>query len=87
MGYVGRVQLLQLGLEFGEVLPVYQRFHQVMLGHVLLVDQVFDQLVAVQQALHQMQAILQAFLRFLFADVHGVLLPVERGQRLKTPAG
>jgi hydrogenase/urease accessory protein HupE len=59
-----------------------------MLGHVLFVDEAFYQLVAMQQALNlMMQVFLQAFLGFLFGDVHGVLLPVERGQRLRRPRG
>ncbi|MOA20679.1 hypothetical protein D3C78_1411350 [compost metagenome] len=76
MGDVGGVQLVQLALQLGEVLPVDEVFHEVVVLAFLTVRQVFHQLVLLQQVDHLAQAVLQAFLRlFGFYFGHSTLHP------------
>ncbi|MCY1296764.1 hypothetical protein D9M69_471660 [compost metagenome] len=76
MGNVGGVQLIELALEFDEVLAVDQVLDPLLVLAFLTVGQVFDQLVPMQQIDHLGEAILQAFLRLLgFYFGHGALHP------------
>ncbi|MNX92485.1 hypothetical protein D3C86_1246270 [compost metagenome] len=82
MGDVGGVQLIEPALQLGQVLPVHQVFHPVVMRAFLTMGQVFDQLVPMQQLNHLGEAVLQAFLRLLgFYFSHGTLHP----QRRRTP--
>ena len=56
---VDRIQLVQQLAKLAEVLPVHQRLDQFVLGHFLAVDQVLDQAVARQQALHLVEVLRQ----------------------------
>ena len=59
VGDVGRVQLLELGAQLGEMLLVHQLLHQLMARHRLPPDQALDQLVPAQQLLDLAQVLLQ----------------------------
>ncbi|MCY1409269.1 hypothetical protein D9M71_246140 [compost metagenome] len=72
VGNVGRVQLVQLALKLGKVLPVDEVFNEVAMLAFLTVGQVFHQLVAMQQIDYLGQAVLQALLRlfgFYFSHI------------------
>lgn len=80
IGHVGGVQLVELFLQGAQVLLVHQRFHQGMLGHILFVDEVFHQTVAMQQSQHLLEAALQTILRFLSIErVHARILSPAPG--------
>ncbi|MNZ78411.1 hypothetical protein D3C78_969800 [compost metagenome] len=66
VGDVGGVQVIELALQLDEVLPVDQVLDPVMMRAFLAVSQVFYNSLALQQLNHLSQAILQAFLRFLY---------------------
>ncbi|MNN57451.1 hypothetical protein D3C81_1724410 [compost metagenome] len=81
MGDVGRVQVVELALQFGQILAVHQIFHQLVVAAFLAVGQLLDQSLPVQQVDHLSQAILQAFLRlFRFSFAHDGALPVPQRQ-------
>lgn len=74
------MQLVELFLQGAQVLLVHQRFHQGMLGHILFVDEVFHQTVAMQQSQHLLEAALQTVLRFLSIErVHARILSPAPG--------
>ncbi|VVO42291.1 hypothetical protein PS708_06035 [Pseudomonas fluorescens] len=66
VGDVGRVQVVELALQLNEVLPVNQVFDQVVVRAILAMRKVFDHTLALQQLDDLSQAILQAFLCFLY---------------------
>jgi hypothetical protein len=63
------VQVIELALQLDEVLPVDQVLDPVMMRAFLAVSQVFYNSLALQQFNHLSQAILQAFLRFLYFNI------------------
>ncbi|CAI8754414.1 AraC family transcriptional regulator [Pseudomonas sp. IT-P258] len=69
VGDVGGVQVIELALQLDEVLPVDQVLDPVMMRAFLAVSQVFYNSLALQQLDHLSQAILQAFLRFLYFNI------------------
>ncbi|MNW16455.1 hypothetical protein D3C71_2153050 [compost metagenome] len=53
-----------------------ERFHQIMLGHVLAMYEVLDQSLALNEALHLVEVILQTIGWLFFVDNrHARLLP------------
>ncbi len=61
IGYVGRMQLIELALQLDQVLLMHQMLDQLLVLSILLVHQILDQAVALQQLLHLLETILQAF--------------------------
>jgi hypothetical protein len=58
---------VELGAQLGDVLPIHERFHQVVLGHFLTLDQAFDEAVTAQQLPDLVQVgfeVLELFLLF-----------------------
>jgi hypothetical protein len=53
------VQPVELGAQLGEVLLVHELFDQLVLGHLLALDQALDHLLLLQQRLHLAQVLLQ----------------------------
>jgi hypothetical protein len=60
------VQIIELALQLDEVLPMDQVLDPVMMMAFLTVRQVFNYPLALQQLDDLSQAVLQAFLRFLY---------------------
>ena len=72
VGDVSRMQLLQLALQFGEVLLVDEVFHQVLTRPALLVDELFHQPHPAEQGLHLREMRFERVLRLVFEGVgHG----------------
>ncbi|CAI8932239.1 AraC family transcriptional regulator [Pseudomonas marginalis] len=66
VGNVGGVQVVELALQLDEVLAVDQVFDEVVIRTILAVREIFDHALALQQLDDLSQAILQAFLCFLY---------------------
>jgi hypothetical protein len=62
------VQIIEFALQLDQILPVNQVFHPVVVRAFLAMSQVFDNSLALQKLDHLGQAILQAFLCFLYFD-------------------
>ena len=62
---VGGVQIIELALQLGEVLPMHQTFDAVLVVAFLAMGKVFDQSVPLQQLDDLSESVLQAFLRLL----------------------
>jgi hypothetical protein len=60
------VQIIELALQLDEVLPVNQVLDPVVMRTFLAMSQVFDHPLALQQLNDLSEAVLQAFLRFLY---------------------
>jgi hypothetical protein len=60
------VQIIELALQLDEVLPVNQVLDPVVMRTFLAVSQVFDYPLTLQQLNNLSEAVLQAFLRFLY---------------------
>ena len=61
------VHLVELRAQLGEVLLVHERLDQLVLRHLLALDQALDDAMAPQQLLHVLQVLLQVF-QFLPLD-------------------
>ncbi|CAI8707911.1 hypothetical protein EMIT0347P_100192 [Pseudomonas sp. IT-347P] len=68
VGDVGGVQIIELALQLDEILPMNQVFDAIVMRTFLTMSQVFDDPLALQQLDDLSQAILQAFLCFLYFD-------------------
>ena len=70
VGDVGRVHLVELRAQLGEVLLVHERLDQLVLAHRLPLDQAFDEPMPPQQLPDALQVLLQVF-EFLALDGFG----------------
>ena len=72
VGDVGRVQLVELVAQLGDVLLVHQVLDQLVARHLLAVHQALDDAMARQQLLHFAQFLLDVFALTEILDVgHG----------------
>ena len=65
---VGRMHGVELRAKFGDVLPMHERFHQLVLWHFLALHQVLDQAVPPQELLNLTQVGLEVFELLLRAE-------------------
>jgi hypothetical protein len=88
VGDVGRVQLVQLGAQLGDVLLVHQVLDQLVARHLLAVHQALDDAMARQQLLHLAQFLLDVLALAEILDVgHGTTAMGAAGREAAADGG
>ncbi|CAI8922737.1 hypothetical protein EMIT0P218_410014 [Pseudomonas sp. IT-P218] len=81
IGDVGGVQVIELALQLDQILPVNQVFDAILIRTFLAMSQVFNHSLTLQQLNDLSQAVLQAFLRFLYFNFRHRRTPLPAAGR------